>query len=60
MDKIKTKLATWKASLLSIAGRVQLIKSVVQSMLIHIIIVYDWPVSQLKEIVSETLYGQGI
>ncbi|GAU31405.1 hypothetical protein TSUD_370540 [Trifolium subterraneum] len=32
-DKIKLKLSSWKASLLSIAGRVQLVRSVVHSML---------------------------
>jgi hypothetical protein len=32
-DKINLKLSAWKASLLSIDGRVQLIKSVIQSML---------------------------
>jgi len=50
VDKIKTKLSTWKASLLSIDGRVQLIKLVAQSMLIHTITVYDWPTSLLKEV----------
>lgn len=34
-DKVKAKLSAWKASLLTIAGRTQLFKSVVQSMLIH-------------------------
>ena len=47
MDKVKLKLSAWKASLLSIAGRVQLVKSVVQGMLIHSITVYSWPVSLL-------------
>jgi ribonuclease HI len=49
-DRIKSKLAAWKASLLSIAGRLQLVKSVVQSMLVYSISVYSWPVSLLKEI----------
>jgi len=49
-DKIKIKLSTWMASLLSIAGRVQLVKSVVQSMLIHTMTIYSWPTSFLKEI----------
>lgn len=49
-DKIKLKLAAWKESLLSIAGRVQLVKSVVQSMLIYTISVYSWPISLLREI----------
>ena len=34
-DKIKLKLASWKAYLLSIACRVQLVKSVVQGMMVH-------------------------
>jgi ribonuclease HI len=49
-DKIKLKLSAWKASLLSIAGRVQLIKSVVQSMLTYSISLYSWPVSLLKDL----------
>ncbi|PNX74366.1 ribonuclease H [Trifolium pratense] len=36
-DKVKAKLAGWKASLLSMAGRVQLIKSVIQACLSRII-----------------------
>ncbi|PNX63452.1 ribonuclease H, partial [Trifolium pratense] len=34
-DKVRAKLSAWKASLLSIAGRIQLVKSVIQSMLIY-------------------------
>lgn len=49
-DKVKLKLAAWKASLLSIAGRVQLIKSVIHIMLIHTITVYSWPISLLKDL----------
>jgi hypothetical protein len=49
-DKIKAKLSSWKASLLSIAGRTQLVKSVIHSMLMHSISVYAWPVSLLKSI----------
>jgi hypothetical protein len=49
-DKIKLKLSAWKASLLSIAGRVQLVKSVIQSMLVYSISVYSWPVSLLKDL----------
>jgi hypothetical protein len=49
-DKIKSKLAAWKASLLSIAGRVQLVKSVIHSMLIYSISIYSWPISLLKEV----------
>jgi hypothetical protein len=49
-DKVKLKLSAWKASLLSIAGRVQLIKSVIQSMLTYSISLYSWPVSLLKDL----------
>jgi len=47
-DRVKSKLANWKASLLSIAGRVQLVKSVIASMLTHTMSVYSWPISLLK------------
>jgi hypothetical protein len=49
-DRVKLKLSAWKASLLSIAGRVQLVRSVVQSMLIYSISIYSWPESLLKDI----------
>jgi mannosylglycoprotein endo-beta-mannosidase len=49
-DKIKLKLSAWKASLLSIAGRVQLVKSVIQSMLTYSISIYSWPSSLLKDL----------
>jgi ribonuclease HI len=49
-DKIKQKLSAWKASLLSIAGRVQLVRSVVQSMLTYSISIYSWPISLLKDL----------
>lgn len=49
-DKIKSKLASWKASLLSIAGRVTMVKSVIQSMLVHSISIYSWPKKLLNDI----------
>jgi hypothetical protein len=49
-DKVKNKLATWKVALLSIAGRVQMVKSVIQSMLLHTMTIYSWPVSLIKDI----------
>lgn len=49
-DKMKLKLAAWKASLLTMAGRVQLIKSVAQSMLLHCLSIYSWPISLIKDI----------
>jgi hypothetical protein len=45
VDKIRLKLASWKASLLSIAGRIQLVKYVIQRMLMHCLIIYSWPTS---------------
>ena len=50
VDKIKAKLSSWKALLLSIAGRVAMVKSIIHSMLTHCITFYSWPVSLLKEI----------
>jgi hypothetical protein len=49
-DKIHAKLSRWKASLLSMAGRVQLVRSVIQSMLIYSITLYSWPASMIKKI----------
>jgi hypothetical protein len=49
-DRVKLKLAAWKASLLSIAGRTQLVRSVIQSMLTYSITIYSWHVSLLKDI----------
>jgi hypothetical protein len=36
--------------LLSIAGRVQLVQSVIQSMLIYSLSLYSWPVALLKDV----------
>jgi hypothetical protein len=49
-DKIKAKFSAWKASLLSIAGRIQLVKFVVQSMLVYSISIYSRPVSLLRSL----------
>ncbi|XP_058776557.1 uncharacterized protein LOC131650867 [Vicia villosa] len=49
-DKIRMKLGAWKASLLSMAGRVQLVKAVIHSMMIHCMTVYNWPASIIKYI----------
>jgi hypothetical protein len=49
-DRIKLKLSAWKASLLFIAGRVQLVKFVIQSMMIYSISLYSWHVSLIKEV----------
>ena len=42
-DRIKTKLSTWKGSLLSIMGRVQLVKSIIHGMLVYSFHIYMWP-----------------
>jgi len=49
-DKVKLKLSASKASLLSLAGRVQLVKSVIHSMLLHCISIYSWPVQLIKDL----------
>lgn len=43
--KVIIKLDSWKGFLLSFAGRVELVKSSIQSMLIHSMFVYSWLVS---------------
>ena len=48
-DKVKSKLSALKTSLLSIAGRVQLVKSVVTSMLTHTFAIHFWLVSLLRD-----------
>jgi len=42
-DKIRKKLATWKGTILSIMGRVQLVKSIIHGMLVYSFHVYFWP-----------------
>jgi hypothetical protein len=49
-DKVKVKLAAWKASLLSIAGRVQLVKSIIYGMLMHSLLIYSWPLNLIKDL----------
>jgi len=48
VDRIKVKLTTWKGVLLSIMGRVQLVKSIVHGMLVYSFHIYRWPVRLLK------------
>lgn len=47
-DKAKSKLEGWKGKLLSMAGRVQLVQSVVQSLLLYSLSICKWPSSLLK------------
>lgn len=50
MDKVKVKLASWKANLLSFASRIQFIKSFLHGMLVYSITIYSWSKSILKEL----------
>jgi len=47
-DKIKSKLSTWKGMVLSIMGRIQLVKSIIHGMLVYSFHVYMWPCHLLK------------
>ncbi|XP_057774769.1 uncharacterized protein LOC130993749 [Salvia miltiorrhiza] len=49
-DRIIHKFSRWNGSQLSIAGRICLIRSVIQSSLVHTMMVYKWPNSLLKEL----------
>ncbi|XP_057787269.1 uncharacterized protein LOC131004582 [Salvia miltiorrhiza] len=49
-DKILNKFARWKGMQLSMAGRICLVKSVIQSSITHSMMVYQWPRSHLKEL----------
>jgi len=42
-DSLKAKLSTWKGSVLSVMGRVQLVKSIIHGMLVYFFHVYMWP-----------------
>ena len=48
VDRIKVKLATWKGVMLTIMGRVQLVKSIVHGMLVYSFHIYRWPIRLLK------------
>lgn len=49
-DNIRIKLATWKAKVLSMASRVQLVKATILSMLIHCLSIYSCSGSIVKRI----------
>ncbi|XP_043694249.1 uncharacterized protein LOC122644954 [Telopea speciosissima] len=48
VDKFKARLAGWKGRLLSMAGRVELVRSVICSILMHNFSVYLWPASSVE------------
>lgn len=43
VDRISSKLTSWKGMLLFIAGRLKLVKSVVRSMMLCTMLIYHWP-----------------
>ncbi|XP_045822398.1 uncharacterized protein LOC123915305 [Trifolium pratense] len=45
-----SKLASWKGALLSIMGRVQLVRAIIHGMLIYSFHIYAWPQMLLKKI----------
>ncbi|XP_057775038.1 uncharacterized protein LOC130994018 [Salvia miltiorrhiza] len=49
-DKIVQKFAKWKGLQLSMAGRLCLVKSVIQSSIVHSMMVYKWPKSLLHSL----------
>jgi hypothetical protein len=49
-DKFRVKLASWKGALLSIMGRVQLVRAIIHGILVYSFQVYAWPHSLLKKL----------
>ncbi|XP_057779814.1 uncharacterized protein LOC130998415 [Salvia miltiorrhiza] len=49
-DKIVQKFARWKGLQLSIAGRLCLVRSMIQSSIVHSMMVYKWPKSLLHSL----------
>ncbi|XP_057811447.1 uncharacterized protein LOC131025669 [Salvia miltiorrhiza] len=49
-DRIVQKFARWKGIQLSIAGRLCLVQSVIQSSLVHSMMIYKWPKSLLHSL----------
>ncbi|XP_057811732.1 uncharacterized protein LOC131025969 [Salvia miltiorrhiza] len=49
-DRIIAKFSRWRGRLLSMAGRLCLVKSVIQSSITHSMMVYKWPRSLLKDL----------
>ncbi|CAI8584688.1 unnamed protein product [Vicia faba] len=50
VDKVTNMLASWRGYLLSFYGRVELVKSVVSSMFVHSMVIYDWTISHIRDI----------
>ncbi|XP_024190514.1 uncharacterized protein LOC112194518 [Rosa chinensis] len=49
-DKVRCKLSSWKGKQLSQASRLQLISSVIESILIYSFHIYEWPKSLLTKV----------
>lgn len=49
VHEIRTKLASWKGTLLSIIGRIKLIKSIIHVMLLYLFHIQKW----LKKVISQ-------
>ncbi|XP_057771151.1 uncharacterized protein LOC130990949 [Salvia miltiorrhiza] len=49
-DKIVNKFARWKGRQLSMAGRLCLVQSVIQSSIVHSMMVYKWPKTLLNSL----------
>ncbi|XP_057780029.1 uncharacterized protein LOC130998633 [Salvia miltiorrhiza] len=49
-DRLISKFSRSKGSQLSIAGRICLVRSVIQSSLVHTMMLYKWPSSLIKEL----------
>ena len=52
VDRIKVKFVTWKGTLLSIMGRVQLVESIIHGMLVYSFHIYMWPRRLLHQLDS--------
>jgi hypothetical protein len=50
IDKIKVKMASWKGVLLSIMGRVQLVRAIIHGMLVYSFHVYAWPHAHFRQV----------
>lgn len=48
IDKVLARLASWKGSCLSMAGRLVLVKSVIHSMTLYTLAIYKWPSADIK------------
>ena len=49
-DRILGKFSAWKGASLSMAGRVSLVTSVIQSSMLHSFAIYKWPKQLLRKL----------